>query len=140
MAEKRPAAVAKAETIRDAAAQALEKAREHVKTLEREHGLTIQAVRAAQENHDATLPQCRVICVKWRSSKEEERGRAVIVRQTPKGMLVVRWVGESTGDARYKWDGRKFVLARARSTSWLNDSMELRDVPPEYMPKDEVHD
>lgn len=131
---KKPKSVADAEAVVAVKVELLAAARDAVKQLEREHGEATAAVRQAQEAADATLPQCRLVRIPWRASKEEDIGRVVIVRKTPSGMLVARRVGDASGkEYKFKWApyAGQYRQAEKRS-SFTSDARGLRDVPAEY--------
>ena len=101
------------------------------------------AIQAAQTLIDADLPQCVGVAISQYSKNEEDRGRFVIVRKTPGGLLVVRKVGDHSGnESKYKWSkgGGKFCLNKARGNFYLSKSLELRDVPPEFLPVEATQD
>lgn len=132
----KPPAVVAAEKARVAKEAELAAAREVVKRLEKQFGETYAAVRAAWEADASALPQCRVVRVGWRSGTERDERRAAILRKTPGGMLVTRHI-DSELESKFKWSGNRYVQAE-RSTFYAGDHNELRDVPPEYMPKERV--
>lgn len=133
---KKPAAVVAAEEALHDKAKELASAQGVVQQLEREHAEAVTAVRKAHEEADSALPQCRLVRVRWRSGKEEDMWRVVILRKTPSGILVVRRVGEpSGGDFKFKWRGYSAQFTQAeKKTMTYGDHMELRDVPAEYIP------
>jgi len=102
--------------------------------LEAEYSDCLRAVRAAQEEADALLPQCLIVRRRWRSGTVEDFAKAVVLRKTAGGQLVVRRVGDADGtEYRFKWAERAQVYRQAeKSTSWASDTRELRDVPPEF--------
>lgn len=131
---KKPKTVVDAEKMAAEKAAELAAAKEVVRQLESEHADAVAAIRKAQEDADAALPQCRLVRIPWRSSKEEDVSRVVIVRKTPGGMLVVRRVGDPAGNKyKFKWApyAGQYRQAEKRS-SFISDSRALRDVPPEY--------
>lgn len=132
---KKHAAVALAEEAMKSKAKELADAKEAVQRLESEHANLRAAVRKAQEEADSTLPQCRLVMVKWRSNKEEDCGLVVILRKTPGGMLVVRRVGYTGYEYKFKFQDLlgKYTQAE-KQTVWSSEQRELRDVPLEYMP------
>lgn len=134
-AMKKHATVMAAEAVAEEKARELAVARELVKRLEQEHSEARIAVREAQLLVDASLPQCRLVQVHWRSGKEANAGRVVILRKTPGGMLVVRRVGDSFSGAefKFKWleHSGKYVDSR-KQHAYLSDLLELRDVPEVY--------
>lgn len=131
--KKHPSVMA-AEALAEEKAKELAVERELVQQLEREHSEARVAVRQAQELVDASLPQCRLVQAHWRSGKEANAGRVVILRKTPGGMLVARRVGDYSGaEIKFKWQehSAKFVDAK-RQSSYVSDRLELRDVPDVY--------
>lgn len=136
-AMKKHATVMAAEAVAEEKARELAVAREMVKRLEQEDSEARIAVREAQLLVDASLPQCRLVQVHWRSGsgKEANAGRVVILRKTPGGMLVVRRVGDSFSGAefKFKWleHSGKYVDSR-KQHAYLSDLLELRDVPEVY--------
>lgn len=137
---KKPAAVAAAEEALKKAlktkANELASAKEAVQRLEREYADAVVAVRKASEEADSDLPQCRLVQVRWLNAKEEDMGRAAILRKTPSGMLVVRRVGDDSGqEYRFKWRKLSGSYTQAeKATSPYSDLRELRDVPTAFMP------
>lgn len=132
---KRPKTVIEAEAAASAKRAEFEAAKEAVKRLEGEWFQALAAVKAAQTEADAALPQCRLVRVRWRTSNEEEMGRAVILRRTPGGMLVVRYVGDPDGiEFKFKWAAYAGKFRQAEKGGYTSDTRELRDVPAEYLP------
>ena len=113
-------------------------AKDALKRLEQEHLTALLAVRQAQTEADASLPQCRLVRLRWRSNDEKDMGRVVILRRTPGGMLVVRHIGETDGyEYKFKWSGYTPDSSRFRQINkvgYASDVSELRDVPSEYQP------
>lgn len=110
-------------------------AKEALRRIEVEYGAAYAAVRKAQTEADASLPQCNMVRVRHYSGKEEDCGRFAIVRRTPGGMLVVRRVGDSIGsESKFRISQHRAVYVQAEKVSWSSDTRELRDVPPEYLP------
>lgn len=131
---KKPKAVIDAEKIAAEKAIQLAAAKGDVCQLEREYSNAVAAIRKAQEDADASLPQCSLVRSSWRSSAEVVDGKVVVVRRTPSGMLVVRRVGDSTGcEYKFKWDrnAEQYRQAEKRFSS-VSDTRALRDVPNEY--------
>lgn len=136
---KKHPTVAAAEAAAQAKLEALESARANLKQLESDYVEAKAAVRAAQAAVDATLPQCRLVKIRWASGALTEIGRAVIERKTPAGKLVVRLLGDPPGDERmFQWRkySDKFTEAKKVGGS-ISDQLELRDVPPEFIPASE---
>jgi hypothetical protein len=132
---KKPKAVIAAEEALSAKAAEVAAAKEALKRLEAEHGAAYVAVRQAQTEADAALPQCGLVRVKWRTSNEEGMGRAVILRRTPGGLLVVRRVGDAGGhEFKFKWAEYSGKYRQAEKGSYTDDTRELRNVPAEYLP------
>lgn len=116
-------------------ARELTAAKELVRKLELEYLEAREAIKHAQLAVDATLPQCRLVQVHWRSGKEADAGRVVIIRKTPGGQLVVRKAGEVTdSETKFKWRefSNKYVEAK-KTSSFTSDQFELRDVPAEFL-------
>lgn len=134
--KKKPAAVAAAEEAVAAKAAELAATKEAVRRLEREHSDCVAALREAQTNADAALPQCDLVLVVWRGDKETPAGRMVILRRTPGGMLVTRRVGDAAAyEYRFKWSARRAKYVQfEKQGSWVNNRRELRSVPAEYVP------
>ena len=131
--------VSAAEEAVSSKAAELDAAHGEVDRLKREHGEAFAALSKAREDADASLPQCRMVRIVWRGNKAADAGMLVILRKTPTGMIVARRVGAPAGaEFRFKWSahGQCFRDA-AKHSSWLSDSLELRDVPTEYMPASE---
>jgi hypothetical protein len=114
----------------------LNAAREDVKRLEAECREANAAIYRAQVEADAHLPSCRLVSIAWRSGREDDIGRVVILRKTPGGQLVVRRVGQASGtESKFKLNPHRLVYEAAeKSKSWISGTKELRDVPAEYMP------
>lgn len=132
---KKPKSVLAAEALVDAKDAEIVAAQAALKQLEMERREAYLAVRAAQAEADAALPQCRMVRVRWRSGGEEELWRVVIVRKTPGGMLVVRRVGEPDGyEERFRWAAYAGNYRQQKPSSFASDHYELRDVPADFMP------
>lgn len=132
---KKPKTVIDAEEAASAKKAEFEAAKAGVNRLEKEWFQALAAVRAAQTDADAALPQCRLVRVRWRTSNEEDMGRVVILRRTPGGMLVVRHVGDPDGsEYKFKWAEYAGRFRQAEKGSCTSDTRELRDVPAEYLP------
>jgi hypothetical protein len=131
---KKPKTVIAAEAAASAKKAELEAAKEAVKLLEQEWLQALAAVKAAQTEADAGLPQCRLVQIGWRGSKEETVDRVVILRRTPKGMLVVRYVGQDGNERKFKWSSYRNAFVQAERGAYLSYTRELRDVPAEYLP------
>lgn len=132
---KKPKAVIEALAALRAKDAEVTAAKEALKRLEAEHGAAYAAVRRAQNEADAAMPQCRLVRVRWRSGNQEDMGRMVILRRTPSGMIVARYVGEPDGsEYRFKWAEHSGVFRQAEKGTWTSDTRELRDVPAEYLP------
>ena len=132
---KKPQTVIDAENALSAKDTEVIAAEDALKRLEAEHGEAHAAVRKARIEADASLPQCGMVRVRWRSGNEVDAGRVVILRRTPGGMLVVRLVGEPTGgEYKFKWAEYAGKFRQAEKGSYSSDTRELRDVPAEYLP------
>lgn len=128
--------VALAQAKLDAKASELAAAKEAVSRLEAEHADAGRDLRLAQEAADGGLPQCVVVRSKFRSGREEEMGRFVILRKTPGGVLVTRRVGELNGsEYRFRWDAlhSEFVQAE-KNTFYGSDTRKARGVPADFLP------
>lgn len=136
MAKKKPADVLAAEEMKAAKHAEWKASEQEAKRLEQEYNAACLALRKAQEQADAALPQCRMVRVMWRSGNEESIGSVVIERKTPGGVLVTRRVGEPEGvEYRFKFWPHSGKYAQAeKQYGFANDRRELRDVPPEFMP------
>lgn len=129
---KKPKTVISAETAANAKWTEFEAAKKAMNRLEKEWFQAQAVVRTAQTEADASLPQCRMVRVRRISRNEEDMGRVVILRRTPGGMLVVRYVGEPDGsEYKFKWEEYAGKFRQAEKGS---DTRELRDVPAEYQP------
>lgn len=132
---KKPKTVVDAEAALAAKAAEVAAAEEALKLLKSELGIAYAAVRQAQIEADAELPQCRMVSVRWRNGNIDYMGCVVILRHTPGGMLVVRKVGEPDGSAyKFKWAEYALRYRQAEKVGHISDTRELRDVPAEYMP------
>lgn len=133
-AMKKHPTVKAAEALAEEKATKLSVAQELVRQLEREHSAAREAVRRAQEQVDASLPQCSLVQVNWHSGKAVNVGRLVVLRKTPGGMLVARRVGDCSGaELKFKWQARsKKYLEAKKQAAYVSDQMELRDVPEAY--------
>lgn len=132
---KKPKTVIDAEAALKAKTAEVADAKEALKRLDAEQAAAYAAVRQAQTDADASQPQCRLVCVKRYSGKTEDIARAVILRRTPGGMLVVRHVGQPDGtEYKFKWSQHCALYSQAEKGSWSSDTRELRDVPDEYQP------
>ena len=130
---KKPKTVVDAEVALAAKAVEVAVAKEALKRLESEWGIAAAAVRQAQTEADASLPQCRFVRVR-RGGTEDGNSLVVIVRRTPGGMLVVRDVGESASlEYKFKWKAHEGKYQMAKHDGYTS-TRELRDVPAEYLP------
>lgn len=130
---KKDAAVAAAEAALAAKQGELTAALEAVERLRGEVGEASRALREARLAADEALPQCVLVKRSLYSSRDEERGRVVVLRKTPGGQLVVRLAGEDGGEMRFKrskYSGE--WLEAVKSSGWSSDTWLLSDVPPEY--------
>lgn len=130
-----PSAVTEAQALVEAKIAELRAAQDTVRRVEKEHQDAMVALRGARTEADYALPRCRLVQIAWRSHEEQNIGQVVILRKTAGGMLVVRRVGDTEGELRFKWraSGAKFVEAK-KFTSHTYSWFELRDVPTEYLP------
>jgi hypothetical protein len=128
---KKSAEVVAAEQAHAAKESELKSANELVKRLHAEVGETYSALRRAMEDADSPLPQCSVI------SGGEIAYRAVILRKTPGGTLVVRRVGDKL-ELRFEWskyNGKFYEITKRSSYSYFDrKKLELADVPEQYLP------
>ncbi len=131
---KKPKTVIEAEAALSAKAAEVTAAKETLKRLEAEHAAAYAAVRQAQTDADASLPQCDMVRVRRYGGKEEDCGRFVILRRTPGGLLVVRRVGEQGGESKFKLSQHRGLYVQAEKVRWASDTRELRNVPAEYLP------
>ena len=135
MAIKKPKTVIDAEAVLSMKKAEVAAAKEALQRLEVEYGSAIAAVRQAQTDADATLPQCRMVRVRWHSGNEADSASVVILRRTPGGMLVVRRVGEPDGiECKFKWVEHSGKFRQAEKNHYYSDIRELKDVPVEYLP------
>lgn len=140
MAKKKPSAAAEAvsaaKLVVELAKADLEDARAEVKRLEQKVSDAHVAWRDAQVAADAELPQCGMVLVKWRSGKEEDAGRLVILRKTPGGMLIARRVGDVYGaEMKFKWSQHRAQFVQAEKSSfYANDTRKICEVPAEFLP------
>ena len=133
MAKKQDTEVLAAEQAEVDAKAAWQAAQAAAKQAEETYYAACRASREARIKADAALPQCRMVSVKWRTDRVEDAGRVVVLKKTPGGTLVVRRVGDATGDYRFKWNKYTGRWTQAGRVGWTNDTRELRDVPAEYM-------
>jgi hypothetical protein len=132
---KKPKTVIEAEAVASVKKAEFEAAKETMNRLEKEWFAALAAVRQAQTDADATLPQCRMVRVRRYCSKEEDCGAFVVVRRTPGGLLVVRRVGDTSGyESKFKLSRHRGLYVQAEKASLSSDTRELRDVPAEYLP------
>jgi hypothetical protein len=132
---KKTKTVVDAEIVVSAKAVEVAAAKETLKRLEHEHWEALEAVRKAQTDVDASLPQCRIVRASGFSGAEVGGARVVIVRRTPGGMLVVRHVGNTDGyEYKFKWVEHAGNYRRVTTERWASSFDELRDVPDAYLP------
>ena len=122
-------AVAAAEQLVADKFGALVEARALVKQREHELNAAREEVYKARLVADAALPRCRVVIVA--RGKVESGTEYVILRKTPGGRLYVRRPGHESDGMVFKWRCDRFVEERG---GLLVVHLELRDVPPEFMP------
>lgn len=136
---KKSKAVLEAEAAVIAKAAELEEARKTVTLIESELSAARLDVIAAQTAADAELPQCRIVRFRGGSSTMTDIGQAVILRRTPRGILVVRKVGDASNEElRFKWDAYPGAFQRKAGSSYATAFYELSDVPAEYLPSDQA--
>jgi hypothetical protein len=128
---KLSAAVIAAQEYKAAKQKELAIAEESIKLLREELSAAYIAARKAQEDDDSKLPQCDIVSVEWRSRKETPAGRAVIMRKTPTGFLIVRRVGEVDYDFKFKCENGNYVKVEKRSYGY--SSTELHNIPVEFL-------
>lgn len=135
---KKPKAVLEAEAAVMVKVAELEEAKKAVLRIGKELSAARLDVIAAQTASDAELPQCRIVMYIGFSGTPKDIGRAVILRRTPSGILVVRKAGEANDEARrFKWEDRRGTFCI--ESRYSQDSYyELRDVPAEYLPSDQA--
>lgn len=133
---KKPKEVIDAEAALSAKAAEVATAKNALKRLEGEYLAAHAAVRQAQTNADAALPQCRVVRVRWRTGVEDDLGRVVIQRRTLGGMLAVRPVGQldDLGQQKFKFLEHVGRFRQVEKGGYTSDIRELREVPAEYLP------
>lgn len=136
---KKHSAVIEAESALKAKTEEIEEAKRILRVLETERASAYENVKRAQLEADSELPQCRIVRIGWRSWKEESTRNAVILRKTKSGRLVVRYVGDTSGTemqfklSKYSNAVGSFPFQKVEKMSFASDSIELRDVPDEYM-------
>lgn len=92
-----------------------------------------KALRQARIAADSDLPKCTIVHTDWRGRVQDDNIRpGVVVRQTPAGMLVVRYVGEDI-EHRFKRDADGVFRQQARRMGTFGSVMELRDVPQQFL-------
>lgn len=132
---KRPSAVVAAKAVASSKAAELAAAKEAVRRLEGEYGQAQAAVRSAQVEADAQLPQCDMVAVRRYTGTDGDVSRVVIVRKTASGMLVVRRVGDATAhEFKFKWWDFGGKFSQAEKVLPYSVRRELRNVPVEYIP------
>ena len=132
---KKPKTVVDAEVLLTAKKAEVDAANEALKRLESELQDAYAAVRKAQAEADACLPQCNLVGLHWRTGVEASGTRVVIMRRTPGGMLVVRYAGDPIGsEYKFKWSEHSGKYRQAEKSSYAGKTRELRDVPAEYLP------
>jgi hypothetical protein len=131
---KKSGAIIAAEFAVSATVQELTQARAEVTRLEDLHKKALSQLWEAQKAADSLLPQCRIVSYRRRSGVTEDLHKAVIIKKTPSGMLVVRRFGED-GEARYKWsESSRLFTQTERQTRYAYSVRQLRDVPVEFLP------
>ena len=135
---KKPKAVLEAEAAVMVKVAELEEAKKAVLRIGKELSAARLDVIAAQTTADAELLQCRIVMYIGFSGTPTQIGRAVILRRTPSGILVVRKAGEANDEAkRFKWEDRRGTFCIEGRYS-QDAYYELRDVPAEYLPSDQA--
>jgi hypothetical protein len=141
---KTPAAVLEAQSAVDAKAAELTAARALVERLSKDLGEAQAALHSARVAADMNMPRCRLVSIKWNSGNHEEGGVLVIERKTPAGKLVVRRVGSAESSSSrwmFEWCERSGAYREKKARhgySYSRSILELRDVPPEFMPAQQV--
>lgn len=111
----------------------MQAAKEALTRLEGEYFHAVGAVRKAQTKADELLPKCQMVSTTWRAARETDRSQVLILRRTPKGMLIVRRVGDADGsEFRFKWDDLNKVFRQSEKN--LSTCIELHNVPSKYLP------
>jgi len=113
-------------------------AKELLARLESEQKAAYADVRQAQHDADFSRDQCMVVRVQrgWGAHKEDEMFRAVILRKTPGGMMVVREAGRTDGsEYKFKWCPHRSVYMEVEKGKYASIlTNELREVPAAYLP------
>jgi hypothetical protein len=134
---KKPKPVIEAEAALSAKAAEVSAAKETLNRLENELSAAHAAVRQAQTEADASMPQCRMVSVNLRTGGIADGGATyVIVRRAPRSQLFVRRVGDASScESRFKWCELAGNYRMGKKGSiFTTPTLELRDVPAEYMP------
>ena len=132
---KKPKTVADAEKTLAVIQDGIAAARDVVADLERKRIGALEAIRKAQAEADALLPQCSMAVVSRYSHAADKLHPVVILRRTPTGMLVVRPVGIADGtEMKFKLSQHSGKFRQVEKASFSSRYRELRDVPDKYMP------
>jgi hypothetical protein len=132
---KKPKYVLDAEVAVNAAKAKINAAEEALKQAGDAYTSAIRMLHDANVKADESFPQCRIVKVDYYSSSEQELGRAVILHKTPTGMLVVRYLGNPSGDKqRFVFDKYSGAFRQSEKSSLFTGQRELRDVPSEFIP------
>lgn len=101
-----------------------------------DHHSAIKSLKEARIREDENLPQCQIVNIEHYSAEVRHLGRAVILRKTPTGMLIVRFFGPvHKYEQRFIWDKYRSVFRQSeKGKSFAANRRELRDVPIEFMP------
>lgn len=140
MKNKEPEIVQAARVAVTAKEAALKAAQDAVLVAQKEFGEANAALRSAQEEADSALPQCRCVTVRRYSGNETEASRMVILRKTPSGLLVTRRAGDPNVVLfQFKWNEfARVYREKTKQPAYSSGHLELREVPPEFIPKEEV--
>jgi hypothetical protein len=140
MKNKEPEIVQAARDAVAAKEAALKAAQDSVVVAQKAYGEALAALRDAQEKADSGLPQCRCVSVSRYRGNETEASRMVILRKTPGGLLVTRRAGDPHVVLfQFKWSEFSGVYReKTKQTFYSSGHLELRDVPPQFIPKGEA--
>lgn len=133
---KKPQTLIAAEAALAAKIAEVAAAKELLARLESEQKAAYADVCQAQHDADSSRDQCMVVRVQrgWGAHKEDEMFRAVILRKTPGGMMVVRKAGRTDGsEYKFKWCPHRSVYTEVEKYASILTN-ELREVPAAYLP------